>query len=170
MNRHFIKLSLKNWGISIFSTLLIIFYVACPQLSFSGEKTCLKFTAGKSINKVDRFLSIYKLTDSQRNTKFYSATYDLDGDGAVEYFYYSEIPYLCGMQTGCQILVLKYSKRKFKQIFEYGIFTNNMFDPEKRDHENYICIESEKDFGWHRISIKGKGTYYYNGKDYDLLK
>lgn len=176
MKKCFVIMLLKNWGMSIFSTLLIFFYIACPQLSFSGEKNCLKFTAGKSINMVDAYISRFHLSSSQGNTNFYSATYDLDGDGAVEYFYYSETTWFCGMQTGCQILVYKYSKGKFKQLFEYGISTNNLpsniFDPEKPDHKNFICIEPEKDLGWHRVSIKGTRTwtYYYNGKNYDLLK
>ena len=145
----------------------------------ADEKHCLSFSKGRNINRVEEFLSFFRLEDdvTYRHKQtgeliyvdIFSASYDLNDDGKDEYFYYFESAPYCGMQLGCPINVYEYNDGRFRELFDYkiGIITNNYFDPLKEEDSDYLCIDSEKDFGWKKINQKKLPfTYFYNGTYY----
>jgi len=146
-------------------------------VSEEEDRHCLSFSKGRDINHVEEFISFFKLknhvtykvkqTEEVRYVDIFSAGYDLNDDGKDEYFYYFESAWVCGMQMGCPINVYEYDNGKFRELFKYGIITNNYFDPRKEEDSNYLCIDKEKDSGWKRIHRKKlPSTFFYNGKEY----
>ena len=144
---------------------------------FGEENHCLSFSKGRDINHVEEFIVFFKLenyvtyeikqTGELKYVDIFSASYDLDDDGKDEYFYYFESARYCGMQMGCPIYVYEYNDGKFRELFKYGVITNNYFDPRKEEDSNYLCIDKEKDSGWKRIHKKKlPATFFYNGTEY----
>jgi hypothetical protein len=142
------------------------------------RRNCLTFTEGTDINHVKEFLHFKRSDDVIQNAWIFSSSYDLNGDGKDEYFYYIEHwPRFCGTAFGCPIQVYEYINGKFRTLFKFDLITNFNFDPKKPEHAEYLCIENETDFGWKRLSLSinignVNTVLVYNGTEYigKLLK
>ncbi|MEY8216492.1 MAG: hypothetical protein RPR97_18660 [Colwellia sp.] len=156
------------WKLLVFSILYFnSFYVSAVG------KVCLEFYEGVGNNHVAEFL--IKKGVSEKQIKFgrsYSSSYDLNGDGHPEFFYFLEIPILCGRQTGCYLSAYEYKDGDFRELIKYGMPTQSNFNPRNENHKNYICIleGSEGSEGdWKQLRVKEKYNMSYNGKYYKAI-
>ncbi len=120
---------------------------------------------------MDSYLNQNKeIEESLREDKIYSASYDLNGDGRDEYFYYIESHIGCGQLDGCFINVYRSIDGRFLPLKRYGFATFNGFNPEQPEHENYICILDESDNGWRRFVYAEQSIQVFNGKSYQAKR
>jgi hypothetical protein len=139
---------------------------------YEKDRHCLSFQEGKGINHIDEFMIFIKMSPHDKKWTYgiFSAKYDLNDDGNDEYFYYIESMPFCGT-IGCSIHVYEYKNGVFRKLSEYGIMTNNFFDPRKKEDWDYLCVGSETDSGWKRLHQKKlSSTFFYNGQKYIGLK
>lgn len=144
-------------------TLACVYLLSCTQ---AHGASCISFSAGRTLNKGEAFLSHYRLEDKVDDIELYSASYDLNKDGIPEYFYYLESPRLCGMKTGCDIGVYEYGDGDFRELIKYGLSTYGGFDPGQKDHVNYVCVGDDENNGWVQLNIQGERTFVYDGEHY----
>lgn len=136
-----------------------------------SAKECLTFEKGRHINELDKYFSKNKeIEESVRGDKIYSASYDLNGDGSNEYFYYIESFIGCGQVDGCFIDVYRLVDGRFLSLKEYGFSTFYKFNPEQPEHKNYICILDESDNGWRRFVYAEQSIQVFNGKSYQAKR
>lgn len=144
-------------------TCLVVLVLVIPLAAGAEPVNCLTFKIEKSKNRVKEFR---KSIHHQLHSEIYSASFDLNSDGEPEYFFYVEDIWFCGMgEAGCPINVYEYVNGRFRELFEYGIYTSNQFDPTKLESGRYVCISSDKTLDWYDVLIMGR-TYRYNGKQY----
>ena len=109
---------------------------------------CLTFSMDQSANRVPNYKEIYQISS---DITVYSASFDLNGDGRPEYFYYVDElgGSRCGsisLQVGsCPIEVLQYTKAgSFVSInFEVDTFPGHGFKPNKH-LKNYLCVRPDE--------------------------
>lgn len=145
---------------------LVIFLLAANAscTSYTEEPDCLTFVEGTQHNRLSEYIG--KRKDIDKNTvkfgHFYSAKYDLNGDGKPEYFYYIDTPTFCGTGTGCYISVFEYQNNNFRSLFKRNIPTFFKFQPKLESHKNYICISNEKTRGWKGLKVGSRPEYLYD--------
>jgi hypothetical protein len=168
----------------LFWFLFCVFWMglACAS-NEAGEQVkpsrCLTFSKSKFVNKVSQFR---KKQHIDAGSTVYSASFDLDDDGAPEYFYFLDEPGApsCGtisLQIGCPVEIYRYSnKRKFINISGDPIYPSLDFNPVKQ--RDYLCVSSYKLNGWYSL-IKnnelvhkgsGVGVFKYDGTVYKLIQ
>lgn len=132
------------------------------------KNECLVFVVDRSKNHGERFLKRFGLSGKKYGKiKLYSASYDLNGDGDYEYFYYVETLKFCGMKTGCYINLYEHNDNVFRELIKYGLPTFNKFDPE---NNHYICVGDEENNKWKNLVVNGVKNYIYNDKYYSYSK
>jgi hypothetical protein len=144
-------------------SLACVFLVSCTQ---ANGANCISFSAGRSLNNGEAFLSHYRLEGDIGDIELYSASFDLNKDGSSEYFYYLESPRFCGMQTGCDIGVYEYKDGGFRELIKYGLATYGRFDPGQKKHVDYVCVGEAENNGWAQLNIKDKRVFVYDGEHY----
>jgi hypothetical protein len=137
--------------------------VSCTQ---ANGANCISFYVGKTLNNGEAFLSHYRLKDNVENIELYSASFDLNKDGSLEYFYYLESPRFCGMKTGCDIGVYEYNDGDFRELIKYGLATYGRFDPRQKEHVDYVCVGDIENNGWAQLNIQDKRVFVYDGEYY----
>lgn len=124
---------------------------ACLLLSGTAYADyCLKFTDDQAVNNVSQFKKTYRIDSS---SIVYSSSFDLDGDGRLEYFYYvAEVGGVyCGnisSQIGsCNLNIVQFEPRGHFVFLDDGVvFPGAGFDP-KKNLKNFVCIRSEHNNG-----------------------
>ncbi len=151
--------------------LLGMVYAACTM---ADEEVCLKFSEDPEKNKVMDYLKYRKkeyLADGG-NPELYSASYDLNGDGVNEYFYYFTDGLSCGTMNVCTLHVYEKKGSKFRGL-EYGtLFPPNDFlklDVHGDYTQNYICVLGSKDGSWRRLRIGNRSEMKYVDGRYDTM-
>lgn len=142
---------------------IVILFLCMMFASFSmaREETCLEFSEGVEKNKVKNFLKSIKRHDKKsRASKFYSSSYDLNGDGVNEYFYYFETYWSCG-SMGCNLVAYESKNTEFRELIKYGLYPRDNFKPNLSEHKKYICILAAKDNSWRRLKIDNRFEMKY---------
>ncbi|OED40280.1 hypothetical protein ACH42_17380 [Endozoicomonas sp. (ex Bugula neritina AB1)] len=146
---------------------LFMMFASC---SMANEEVCLEFSEGTEKNNVKSFLkSIKRDGRKNRRSKFYSSSYDLNGDGFNEYFYYFQTHWSCG-SMGCNLMAYESKDGKFRRLFKGGLYPTNNFKPNLNEHEKYICILPTKDDSWQRIKVNNQFEMKYADRFYKTIK
>lgn len=143
--------------------IIILFISACSH----AKEQCLIFVEGKDKNKVNEYLEKHGFRKSIVDMgSFFSSSYDLNGDGKLEFFYYFEGLTFCGNQTGCSIHINEYLGNRFISRVYPSIHPFGKFNPQNVSHKNYICILDAKTNGWEDLKIDDRYVIKFDGEVY----
>ena len=152
----------------VFIVILSLLLSSC--VSADDEKKCLTFSEGRGKNHVeDMLVSIKRNKENDESSKYFSSSYDLNGDGNNELFYFFETYWSCGSSMGCNLTVYEYIDGQFVELIEGGLYPRNAFNPRGDGHKNYICISKDKDSGWSRLEINDQFEMRYVDKFYKAI-
>jgi hypothetical protein len=132
------------------------------------QDSCLTFTSGRVGLAQEKFIEKFGLSwNITQDTPLYSSTYDLNGDGVNEYFFYFDSNLFCGAQTGCSILMYQVDYSMFRRISKYGIPTFGKFYPDVNVNTRFICAIKTLTNGWRDLEIDRVGKMVFDGEAYN---
>lgn len=153
-------------------------YARNETVSVVNTSRCMTFSKDQLVNKVPQFR---KKNQVNSGSTVYSANFDLNDDGKLEYFYYLDDPgaLSCGtisLQIGCPIKIYQQTrKKKLIDISGDAMYPGRDFNPIK--HHGYLCLGSDKSGGWYNLITKnylvhqgdGEGIFQFTGTSYEFI-